>query len=68
MANCRKMRLAVGQMTIQPGAVNGNIERATGMIRTAAEQDCRLIVLPECLDVGWTDPSATELAVRIPGQ
>jgi predicted amidohydrolase len=28
---------------------------------------CRLVVLPECLDLGWTDPSARELARPVPG-
>jgi predicted amidohydrolase len=37
------------------------------MIRSAGHAGCRLIVLPECLDVGWTDSSAAELAEPIPG-
>jgi predicted amidohydrolase len=36
-------------------------------IRQAAAAGCRLVVLPECLDLGWTDPSARELAQPIPG-
>jgi predicted amidohydrolase len=37
------------------------------MIRRAAEQNCAIVVLPECLDLGWTDPAARELAQPIPG-
>ena len=33
----------------------------------AAARDCRVVVLPECLDLGWTDPSALESAAPIPG-
>ena len=38
-----------------------------GAIGQAAAQGCRLVVLPECLDLGWTDPSARDLARPIPG-
>ena len=39
----------------------------SGAIGEAAAQGCRLVVLPECLDLGWTDPSARDLARPIPG-
>lgn len=59
--------LAMGQMHVEGGQVEQNLAQATRMINTAAEQGCHLIVLPECLDLGWTDPSARELAQPIPG-
>jgi predicted amidohydrolase len=37
------------------------------MIREAGRQNCQLVVLPECLDVGWTHPGARELAEPVPG-
>ncbi len=37
------------------------------MIERAAAQGAQLIVLPECLDLGWTFPGARELAHPIPG-
>ncbi|MCU0960367.1 MAG: carbon-nitrogen hydrolase family protein [Pirellulaceae bacterium] len=61
------LKLALGQMLVEGGAVAANLARATDMIRAAAAQGCQLIVLPECLDVGWTDPRARELAEPIPG-
>ncbi len=48
----------------QPAA---NLDRAEAFIRDAAGKGCRLVVLPECLDLGWTDPSARQLAQPIPG-
>ncbi len=60
-------QLALGQMLVQPGDLEGNLRRARQMIAEAAQSKCRIVVLPECLDVGWTHPSAYELAQPIPG-
>jgi predicted amidohydrolase len=59
--------LAMGQMRVVGGDVEGNLQRAAAMIHRAAEQQCAIIVLPECLTLGWTNPSARELAEPIPG-
>jgi predicted amidohydrolase len=37
------------------------------MIRRAGELRCDFVVLPECLDLGWTCPAARELAEPVPG-
>ena len=60
-------KLGMAQMLVEGGAVEQNLARATRMIEQAAEQGCRVVVLPECLDLGWTDPSARNLAQAIPG-
>ena len=57
----------MGQQLVVGGDVEGNLARAESQIAAAAAQGCDLIVLPECLDVGWTDPSARTLAEPIPG-
>ncbi|MCE9533592.1 MAG: carbon-nitrogen hydrolase family protein [Planctomycetes bacterium] len=36
-------------------------------IARGAAEGCQLVVLPECLDLGWTDPSARDFAQPIPG-
>ena len=59
--------LAMGQMLVEGGDVEQNLRRAGEMIREAAERDCRVVVLPECLDFGWTSPAVRELAEPIPG-
>ena len=60
-------RVAMAQTLVEGGRPNANLRRAADAIRTAAQEGCRLVVLPECLDFGWTDPSARGLAQPIPG-
>ena len=66
--NQTRLKLAAGQMLVEGGAVEANLDRAIAMINDAAQRGCRIIVLPECLDVGWTDPSARKAAEPIPGR
>jgi predicted amidohydrolase len=61
-------KLAMGQMLVEGAEVAANLARASAMAARAAEAGCDLIVLPECLDIGWTHPRARELAQPIPGQ
>lgn len=60
-------RVGMGQILVEGGQPEANLRRATAAIRSAAEQGCKFVVLPECLDLGWTDPSARTRAVPIPG-
>ncbi len=60
-------RVGMGQILVEGGQPEANLRRAVSAVRQAAENGCRLVVLPECLDLGWTDPSARSLAVPIPG-
>jgi len=59
--------LGMGQLLVEGGKLDANLARAARMIRQAADEGCSIVVLPECLDVGWTHPSARELAAPIPG-
>ncbi len=59
--------VGMAQILVEGGRPKENLGRAADAIRHAAGQGCRLVVLPECLDLGWTDPSARELAQPIPG-
>ncbi len=67
MTTTRAVKIAVGQMLVEGGAVSDNLARAEQMIAAAALQGCNVVVLPECLDVGWTHPDAVALAEPIPG-
>lgn len=58
----------MGQMLVEGGKREETFNRAEEIIRKAAANDCRVIVLPECLDAGWTHPSARELAEEISGR
>src|SRR5215216_6782076 len=60
-------RAAMAQILVEGGRPDANLARAVEAIAEAAARGCRLAVLPECLDLGWTDPSARELARPVPG-
>jgi predicted amidohydrolase len=57
----------MGQMLVEFGASEKNLERAVAMIRRAGDNGCDFVVLPECLDLGWTFPQAREMAAPLPG-
>ncbi|MFX0100634.1 MAG: carbon-nitrogen hydrolase family protein [Candidatus Hodarchaeota archaeon] len=61
------VKLGMGQMLVIGGDVGRNLFNASKMIKDAAYKGCEIIVLPECLDIGWTNPVATEMATPIPG-
>jgi len=63
-----KFKLAMGQMLVEGGRIGENLKRAEEMISKASEEKCQVIVLPECLDVGWAHPTARLLATKIPGE
>ena len=63
----QSFRLAMAQTLVEGGQPAANLDRAVAAIRRAADLSCRVLVLPECLDIGWTHPSARELAQPIPG-
>ena len=62
------MLIAMGQMCVEGGDRDKNLERAASMIHQAAEESADIVLLPECLDLGWTDSSALTLAEPIPGR
>lgn len=59
--------LAMCQILVEGGRPRANLDRAAAALERAAQLECRLAVLPECLDVGWTHPSGGPLAEPIPG-
>jgi len=62
-----RLKIGMAQMLVEGAAVQENLRRATEMIRAAAQEGCQIVVLPECLDIGWTHPAARQLAQPIPG-
>ncbi len=62
-----KIKIGLAQMLVEGGRPDANLARAESFVRWAAGSGCQLVVLPECLDLGWTDPSARRLAQPIPG-
>jgi len=61
------VKTGMGQMVVVGGARDANLARAEAMIARGAGAGCAMVVLPECLDLGWTHPAARELAEAIPG-
>lgn len=58
--------IGMAQILVEPGQPHANLDRAIRAVQEAAVRDCRLVVLPECFDLGWTHPSARDLAQPIP--
>lgn len=60
--------VGMAQILVEAGRPDANLERAVTAIARARASGCRLVVLPECLDLGWNDPSAIDMAQPIPGR
>ncbi len=60
-------RVGMAQILVEGGQPAANLARAETAIGQAAERQCQIVVLPECLDCGWTHGSARSLAQPIPG-
>ena len=54
--------LALVQMLVEGGEKHSNLRRAETLIHAAASAGAKVVVLPECMDLGWTHPSALTLA------
>jgi predicted amidohydrolase len=61
------VKIGMGQILVEGGEADANIARAVSMIAAAGTAGCSAVVLPECLDIGWTWPEARRLACPIPG-
>jgi predicted amidohydrolase len=59
-------KLAMAQMMVEAGKLDANLDRATKRIAEAANKGAKIVLLPEVMDLGWTDPSARTLAYEIP--
>ncbi|PIQ95651.1 MAG: carbon-nitrogen hydrolase family protein [Nitrospinae bacterium CG11_big_fil_rev_8_21_14_0_20_56_8] len=61
------MKIGMGQLLVEGGEPERNLERAGEMVVDAAGQGCDLVLLPEALDLAWTHPSAKTESQPIPG-
>jgi len=57
----------MGQLLVEGGEPERNLERAERMIAEASTHQCDVVLLPETLDFAWTHPSALTEAHPIPG-
>jgi len=61
------VRVGMAQMLVEGGQPEANLRRAVRMVREASGMGAQIVVLPECLDLGWTHPSARKVAQPVPG-
>ena len=59
-------KLALIQMRVEPGRKSANLRRAAEHVTQAAAAAAQVVVLPEAMTLGWTDPSARHLADAVP--
>jgi predicted amidohydrolase len=62
----KPFKLAVAQMRVVGGEREINLAHAGEMIAEAAENGAQLVLLPEAMDLGWTDPAALTQAEPVP--
>lgn len=59
-------RLALVQMRVEAGRKEENLSRAERLVDQAAREGADVVLLPEALTLGWTDPSAHRAADEVP--
>jgi predicted amidohydrolase len=62
----KPFQLGMIQMRVIPGAKQRNLRHATDCIARAAAGGAEVVLLPEAIPLGWTDPSALTEADAIP--
>lgn len=62
----KPFKLAMVQMLVRGGLKEINLSHAEDLICEAAESGAQVVLLPECLDLGWTHPSCRMEAEPIP--
>jgi len=60
-------QLALIQMRVEPGRLEDNLHHASDLAGQAAAQGAQILLLPEAMDLGWTDKSARVFATPVPG-
>lgn len=61
------MKIGIGQLLVEGGEPERNLDRARKLIEQSVAQNCDLVLLPETLDLAWTHPSVFEESEPIPG-
>jgi predicted amidohydrolase len=62
------INVSMAQILVEGGQPEANLQRACAAVAAGAKAGSQIVVLPECFDLGWTDPSARDLAQPIPGR
>lgn len=64
--NAKPFKLAMIQMEVKGGEKAWNVHHAVELIAEAASNKADVVLLPECMDLGWTHPSSHSMAEEIP--
>ena len=64
--NAKPFKLAMIQMEVKGGEKAWNVRHAVELIAEAASNQADVVLLPECMDLGWTHPSSLSMAEDIP--
>ncbi|MEX2683043.1 MAG: carbon-nitrogen hydrolase family protein [Candidatus Sigynarchaeota archaeon] len=63
-----EVNIGMAQILVEGGNAEANLSRARSKIAEGAKAGADIILLPECLDLGWTFEDAPRLARPIPGE
>src|SRR5258708_2922865 len=66
MPSSKSFKLSLIQMRVNGGSRTKNLERAARLGGEAVQAGGEVLLLPEAMDLGWTDPSAKTEAGTIP--
>jgi predicted amidohydrolase len=61
-------RIALAQIALQWGNATANLHRALQATKQACAQQADIVVLPECMDLGWLAPQAQTQAQPLTGE
>lgn len=64
----RKIKVGMIQMRVVFDELASNVAHAAELVLEAAGKGAEICILPECLDLGWGNTKAPELACPIPGR
>lgn len=56
----------MAQMNVKGNDIDANLANAEKLVAQAAEQNADIVILPECMDIGWTHPGSLQNATSIP--
>ncbi|NQZ68170.1 MAG: carbon-nitrogen hydrolase family protein, partial [Lentisphaeria bacterium] len=62
----KEFKLAMVQMLVKGGDKQSNIQHAVELINEASGNGAQVVLLPECMDLGWTHPTSLTEAEEIP--
>ncbi len=60
------VKVAMVQMNVIGNDIDANLKNAEKLVAEAAANKAQIVILPECMDIGWTHPGSLENATSIP--